>query len=92
MALLPDNVAEETFAALYQKREEWCALGEEALEDFRVRITGGAWTKAHIGKAYDAFMCKASTQTSDEFCRMYGLNVSCRRSIDKYGEDTAKEL
>ena len=79
---------------MYHKREEWAQQEDHTDMDFRFCITGGDWFSKQDkrGRCFDNFLGKTRTQASDQWCRLYHLNLSFRGDVSKYGEVTAKAL
>ena len=82
-----DRDVEQVFAELYRKREEWLQEAEFVPPDFKVSLSGGAWTLANRGVAYDVFMGSASTLGAKAWCTKYSLNKSRRYTISLYGQE-----
>ena len=79
-----------TLEALYAKRYEWgiddaCKPRDDV---FTVKLLGGAWTKLHTGKDFDAFKGEAKASAS-AWCRQYRLTLNARFEISLYGESDA---
>ena len=83
----------DALEALYAKRCEWDLDGGDKSRDdaFVVKLLGGAWTKLHKGKDFDAFKGEARASAS-AWCKQYRLPQSARFEISLYGEYDASTL
>ena len=75
-----------------KKRQEWAADGSDHRDGFAVKVMGGAWCRANLGKDYDCFRGQASGQLVKDFCTSHKLSQSSRYSIEKFGEHIAHRL
>jgi hypothetical protein len=83
----------DALEALYAKRCEWDLDGGDKSRDgaFVVKLLGGAWTKLHKGKDFDAFKGEARASAS-AWCKQYRLPQSARFEISLYGEIDASTM
>jgi hypothetical protein len=79
--------------ALYAKRCEWGIDDSSKDRDdaFTVKLLGGAWTKLHKGKDFDAFKGEAKASAA-AWCKDHRLPQSARFEISLYGEFDACTL
>ena len=81
--------ADEVFAALYDRREEWHLRDGAKSSDFTICLLGGKWTMDHLGVPYDAFQGKSASGAASAWCARFSLPKSGRFSIAAYSEATA---
>ena len=59
---------------------------------FEWTVLGGAWTKRHVGVAYDSFQARAAGREAQSFCQQYALQQTHRFSCGVFGEATCAIL
>ena len=65
------------------RRCEWSSGGRPKFHPhFSWTVLGGAWTMYHHDVAYDALQAKASTERGKMFTRRFGMNITCRFSLE----------
>ena len=81
------------WAELDEKRREMDLRGDRAAaSDFPTKLLGGAWTRMHKGKAYDAVIGIARGGLARRWCAKYKLNMEASFSIARYSEEKAHSL
>ena len=92
LAALGDEVLDAAWESLQAKRREWALDERPDVEGFQVKLMGGAWARANLGRDYDAFRGVAKQGEASAWCRKYNLTMSAHFAIDKYGEEHACRL
>lgn len=62
---MDDDALNEVFTEVHQAREAWGLRGDAKIEDLRVAILGGAWTKKNLGVSIDAYKGMGRTSEVD---------------------------
>jgi hypothetical protein len=89
---LPDEVIDNVWERLAEKRRQWELEGHELGADFGVHIRGGKWTAANRGVPFDCVRAQPAPGTPRDWCVMYGMPNSASFSYSKYGEGPASVL
>ena len=75
--------------SLQARRMEWALDAPPDYEGFHVKLMGGAWARANLGRDYDAFRGIAKAGAASDWCKTWNSTMSAHFAIAKYGEEHA---
>ena len=85
-----DDKADSVFAELERQRQQWVGPDLAQPEEFKVKLSGGAYTKSQTGLACDRFQGTARSQPELEaWCRQYGFAKTASYQISVFGPKVA---
>ena len=87
-----EGLVSNAFLDLERRRNEWQLEHTIVLTGFEVYIRGGQKTHAQKGRSLDEFRGQASTPSSRDWCRRYGLQRTFGAALPRYGDALASQL
>ena len=89
---MDDEIVEQAYAELEQKRKRWAGEAAVAMPDFLTKIRGGAWTLSHTGVAADSVRGETRGEQAVAWRSLHGLPKSATFSLGRDTEATAGVL
>ena len=89
---LDDDVVEQTWRELMEKRRALELTGKPLGSDFVTQVLGGTWTRQHKNKSFDAVVGYARGGAPIAWGKQYNMGVEFSTAYSKYGDERATKL